>query len=64
MDGKGKENVIINEDYKVITEPRTYFGPVDIQRLHVSIFDDQGRIINMNHSDYSFCLKLTIMYDL
>lgn len=64
LDGRGKENVIINDDYRIITEPRVYFGPVDIQRLHVTIFDDQGRILNMNHSDYSFCLKLTIMYDL
>ena len=64
IDGRGKENVIINDDYRIITEPRVYFGPVDIQRLHVTIFDDQGRILNMNHSDYSFCLKLTIMYDL
>ena len=64
MDGKGKENVIINKDYRIITEPRVYFGPVDIQRLHITILDDQGRILNMNHSDYSFCLKLTVMYDL
>ena len=64
MQGKGYENVIINDNYSIITEPRTYFGPVDIQRLHITLFDDQGRTLFMNYSDYSFCLKLTVLYDL
>ena len=57
-------NTIINNDYSIITEPRKYFGPVDIQRIHIRLFDDHGRILNMNHSDYSFCLQFKIMYDL
>jgi len=64
MQGKGYENVILNKDYEIITAPRTYFGPIDLQRLHISLFDDHGRILYMNHSDYSFCLKITILYDL
>ena len=64
MQGKGYENVIINNNYTIITEPRIYFGPVDIQRLHITLFDDQGRTLFMNYSDYSFCLKLTVLYDL
>ena len=62
--GKSYENMIINKEYAVVTEPRKYFGPVDIQRLHVRLFDDYGRTINMNHCDYSFCLHFKIMYDL
>ncbi len=62
--GKGYENVIINKEYEIISEPRIYFGPIDIQRLHISLFDDHGRILHMNESDYSFCLKLIILYDL
>jgi hypothetical protein len=64
MHGKGYENVIINDNYTILTEPRTYFGPVDIQRLHITLFDDHGRTLHMNYSDYSFCLKLVVMYDL
>jgi hypothetical protein len=64
MYGKGYDNLITNKKYEIITEPRTYFGPVDIHKLHVSIFDDHGRILNMNNSDLSFCLKMTILYDL
>jgi hypothetical protein len=62
-EGKSSENMIINKEYAIITEPRKYFGPVDIQRLHVRLFDDYGRTINMNYSDYSFCLRFQIMYD-
>jgi hypothetical protein len=62
--GKGYENTIINNDYAIISEPRKYFGPVDIQRLQIRLFDDYGRILNMNYSDYSFCLSLKMLYDL
>ena len=62
--GKNCEDAIINKEYAIVTEPRKYFGPVDIQRLHVQLFDDYGRIINMNYCDYSFCLHFKIMYDL
>jgi hypothetical protein len=62
--GKGYEDTIINNEYAIISEPRKYFGPVDIQRLHIRLFDDYGRILNMNYSDYSFCLNLKMLYDL
>jgi hypothetical protein len=64
MQGRGYENVIINKEYEIISEPRIYFGPVDIQRLHINLFDDHGRTLNLHKSDFSFCLKLTVLYDL
>jgi hypothetical protein len=64
MQGTGYENVITNKNYEIITDPRNFFGPVDIQRLHIILYDDHGRILDMNHSDYAFCLKLVIMYDM
>lgn len=54
-----KDNKII-----FITEPRQYFGPVDIQRLRIRLFDEFGRILQMNGANYSFCLKLNLLYDL
>ena len=48
----------------VISEPRKYFGPVDISRLRVRIFDDHGRILEMNGSNYSFSLIFKTMYDI
>jgi hypothetical protein len=44
--------------------PRTYFGPVDIQKLHIQLLDEYGRILNLNNMDYSFVLALTTAYDI
>lgn len=42
---------------------REYFGAVDIQKLHVSIYDEYGRIINLNNMDWSFTLEFEKLYD-
>lgn len=56
-------NLIMENDFKIVTEPRTYFGPVDIQRLHIKVLDDHGRILNMNNSNFAMCLTLKMLYD-
>ena len=48
----------------IITEPRQYFGPIDIQRLRIRLYDEYGRILSTNSSNYSFCLTLKLLYDL
>jgi hypothetical protein len=57
-------SLIMESDFNIVTEPRRYFGPVDIQRLRVRIYDEFGRILPMNNSNYSFCLDLKMLYDL
>ena len=42
---------------------REYFGPVDIQRLHISLYDEYGRIIDLNNMDWSFGLAFEILYN-
>jgi len=49
MLGDDYNNLIVNDKYTIVTEPRKYFGPVDIQKLHIKLFDDHGRILNMNY---------------
>jgi hypothetical protein len=44
--------------------PRTYFGPVDIQKMQIQLLDEYGRILNLNGTDYSFVLALTTAYDI
>jgi len=46
------------------SEPRRYFGPVDINKLHIQIYDDRGRLLDLNNSNYSFSLVFELMYDL
>ena len=41
---------------------RSYYGPVDIQRLHIALYDDFGRIINLNNMDWSFSLTFELLY--
>jgi hypothetical protein len=56
--------LIMDNDLNITTEPRRYFGPVDIHKLKVQLLDDKGRILDMNNSNYSFCLNLKVVYDL
>ena len=56
--------LLVNRDMNIVTEPRKYFGPVDIQKLRIRIYDDHGRILNINNANYSFCLVFKMLYDL
>lgn len=42
---------------------REYFGPVDIQRLRIVLYDEFGRIIDLNNMDWSFSLAFEILYN-
>jgi hypothetical protein len=43
----------------LITTPREYYGPVNIEKMQIQMLDEYGRIINLNNMDYSFCLTFT-----
>ena len=45
------------------TKVRKYFGPVDIQKLHIKIIDKYGRIVDLNEMDFSMALKLEYLYE-
>ena len=42
---------------------REYFGAVDIQKLQITMYDEYGRIINLNNMDWSFTLEFDKLYD-
>uniref|UniRef100_A0A6C0EGA6 Uncharacterized protein n=1 Tax=viral metagenome TaxID=1070528 RepID=A0A6C0EGA6_9ZZZZ len=48
----------------VISYPRQYFGPVDIQKINVQLLDEYGRVLNLNNMDFSFCLSFQTVYDI
>jgi hypothetical protein len=56
--------LIVDTNRNLVTASREYFGPVDINRLHIRVLDDHGRILNMNHTDFSFCLTMKQIYNL
>ena len=49
-------------DFRVYTEPRYYYGPVNIHKLEVKVIDEYGRVVNINGSDFSFALSLKTIY--
>ena len=57
-------SIVMENDLNIVSEPRQYFGPVDIQRLRIRLFDEYGRIIDMNNANFSFCLNFKLLYDL
>lgn len=56
--------LVSKDNFNLITTPRQYFGPVDIQKLQIQLLDEYGRILNLNNMDYSFCLTFQTIYDL
>ena len=41
---------------------RTYFGPVNINRLHVKLLDDKGNTVNLNGCNWSFSMVVETLY--
>jgi len=50
-------------DLRLITEPRVYFGPTDVSRIQVRILDAYGNVMDLANVDYSFTLRVRYMYD-
>jgi len=57
-------NFLSQNNYNLLTSPRQYFGPVDIQKLQIQLLDEYGRVLDLNNMDYSFCLSFQTVYDL
>jgi hypothetical protein len=53
---------IIEDGSTLQLNQRTYFGPVDIERMRVRLVDDKGYTVNLNGADWSFALIATILY--
>ena len=57
-------NILEQNNLSLITTPREYFGPVNIQTMNIQLLDEYGRIVDLNNMDFSFCVTLTTVYDL
>jgi hypothetical protein len=42
---------------------REYFGPVNIHKLEIALYDEYGRIVNFNNMDLSLTLRFEKLYD-
>lgn len=57
-------NILQQNNLNVLTTPRDYFGPVNINNLTIQLLDEYGRIVDLNNMDFSFCLNLVTVYDI
>ena len=57
-------SIFTANNLNLITIPREYFGPVNIQMLNIQLLDEYGRVVDLNNMDFSFCLTLTTAYDI
>lgn len=56
--------MINSTNRNIVTDPREYFGPVDISRMRIRVYDCYGRLLDMNNADFSFCLTMKQIYNL
>ena len=57
-------SLMMENDVNITSEPRTYFGPVNIQKLQIYLLDDHGRLLDMTQGNFSFTLLIKRIYDL
>ncbi len=46
-----------------VNTSRSYFGPVTIEKLRIALYDEFGRIVNLNNMDWSVALAMTCVYE-
>jgi hypothetical protein len=56
--------LVTQNNLNIVTTPREYFGPVNLTNLNIQLLDEYGRIVDLNFQDFSFCLTLTLQYDI
>ena len=49
-------------DFSVYSEPRYYYGPVNISKIRISIVDEFARTLDLNNNDFSCTLRMTTIY--
>lgn len=47
-------DLFVKEGPTLLEQQRSYFGPVDIQRITVKLLTDKGNLVNLNGADWSF----------
>lgn len=59
-----KFSITFNDMSERIEPSRYYYGPVDLQRFHVQLFDEYGLLFDNNNMDFNFVIEVEIMYQL
>ena len=60
--GAGSGDMFVDLGSSMAYNRRTYFGPVNIERMRISLQDDKGNLLNMNGSDWSMSIIVEQLY--
>lgn len=62
LQGIDNQNLFIQD--KLQSNRRLFFGPVNIDRFTVRLLNDKGQLVNLNGGDWSFTLKVEVLYQI
>jgi hypothetical protein len=57
-------NYLISDNSDFISKERNFFGPVDIEKFHIKIYNKYGEVLFINNMDFAFSIECKILYDL
>lgn len=63
VSGLTSGELFVVADSTLQEQTRSYFGPVDIQRISVKILTDKGTLVNLNQDDWSFSFVCEQLHD-
>lgn len=63
INSNSQESNIIEYGEGLALNKRNYFGPVDIEKIHVKLLNEKGKLINLNGVDWSFTIHLEQLYN-
>lgn len=55
-------SVMFNANSHLRYNVRQYYGPIDITRMRITIYNDKGQIMNFNGQDYSLAFLIEQLY--
>jgi len=63
INSNSQESNIIEYGEGLSLNKRDYFGPVDIEKIHVKLLNEKGHLMNLNGIDWSFTIHLEQLYN-
>ena len=55
-------DLIIYDDDSPDLNMRSYFGPVDIERMNIRVLDENGEILDLNGAEWSMTISVKHLY--
>ena len=61
--GRKLGDLVSNRGMSTEMNNRKFFGPVNINRFRIRLFDEKGNLVNLNNSDYTFTVGIERLYN-